>query len=601
MIKSVDHEPLFSLLSTDSNVVYTIPPYQREYSWTKNQWDELFDDLLQRETGDGHFLGTIICLNDTANATRQTELQLIDGQQRVTTLSLLLTAIYQELSECDDLSAEDEVDRSNLARMLTLRRPRRARLIPQLQNSNRDDYFHILSEAIEPVDGTPRKPPAYLGVRRLSKCLAHFRGRLQEHVASTADATPADTLFDFLEKVKNSVLVKLEVETHSDAFTLFESLNNRGLPLTPIDLIKNTLLAKADQDPGMSVQETYEKWSTWLEALGDSYAVQERFFRHFYNAFKVDPHIRLAGYTVATRPQLIAIYEKLMAQDLPHLIDRLTAAVKIYERIMNVERRENTPFDRQLRNLSEAQGAAAYMLLLFLMDKFGDELTEDDLAGITTLLINFFVRRNLTSVPPTHAIDRRFAGIVEELNAAEAHQAEEIVRRSLREFTADDEQFYRALQGPVYDDNVAVTRYILTALAEDGMTIETRKDLWERVPADRSGNMRYVWTIEHILPQGENIPTSWVEMLGGPEAAKAVHEQHVHRLGNLTITGFNAALGNSSFEAKRDRTDAHGRYVGYKNGLSLNEDLAHAERWSEKQIEERTKNLAARAVKRFAL
>jgi hypothetical protein len=114
---------------------------------------------------------------------------------------------------------------------------------------------------------------------------------------------------------------------------------------------------------------------------------------------------------------------------------------------------------------------------------------------------------------------------------------------------------------------------------------------------------QYVWTIEHIFPQGENIPKAWVAMIADGDKELAVEHQrnHVHKLGNLTITGFNSALGNKSFEDKRDRMDRKGRPVGFRNGLKLNQDLANAETWSVKQISSRTKKLVDKAIAYFSL
>ncbi len=112
-----------------------------------------------------------------------------------------------------------------------------------------------------------------------------------------------------------------------------------------------------------------------------------------------------------------------------------------------------------------------------------------------------------------------------------------------------------------------------------------------------------MWTIEHLFPQGDNIPTSWVTMIAGGDAqkAKAIQETHVHKLGNLTISGFNSALGNKRFQEKRDRTDSKGREVGYKNGLKLNAELAMAEAWGVEQIDARTTTLSDQVVRLFAL
>jgi hypothetical protein len=129
------------------------------------------------------------------------------------------------------------------------------------------------------------------------------------------------------------------------------------------------------------------------------------------------------------------------------------------------------------------------------------------------------------------------------------------------------------------------------------MTKETWVDLW------KFENKQFVWTIEHIFPQGENIPASWVTMIADGDAAKAkaIQVSHVHKLGNLTISGFNSALGNKSFEDKRDRTDRQGRAVGYKNGLKLNADLAVAQTWSVPLIEARTVKLVDQVMSQFAM
>lgn len=140
-----------------------------------------------------------------------------------------------------------------------------------------------------------------------------------------------------------------------------------------------------------------------------------------------------------------------------------------------------------------------------------------------------------------------------------------------------------------------MTRFILTALAESSVTKEM-KGLWERYP---SGN--YVWTIEHVFPQGENIPQGWVDMIGDGDkaAAQSIQAELVHTLGNLTISGYNSKLSNMSFIEKRDRKDSNGTNVGYRNGLNLNEDLVSVDKWTRKQIEDRTIKLIDLALDAF--
>lgn len=140
-----------------------------------------------------------------------------------------------------------------------------------------------------------------------------------------------------------------------------------------------------------------------------------------------------------------------------------------------------------------------------------------------------------------------------------------------------------------------MTRYILTVIASPSVTKEM-KSLWERYA---SGN--YVWTIEHIFPQGKNIPDEWVKMVADGDMSKAieVQEKQVHTLGNLTITGYNSKLSNMPFVTKRDRKDVNGANVGYRNGLNLNDELVNTDTWTSEQIQERTDKLVGLTLKAF--
>ena len=322
MIKSVSDVPVYSLLSPENNIVYRVPMYQREYSWSKQQWDELFDDLLESDADSGHFLGTIICINQTENSTQEGILELIDGQQRMTTLSLLLAAIFGILQEKKaDLDDDERTDLNNLRRQLVLKQPSRPRVRLQTQNFNQADYLNVLKIAGVDLDAPKVKN---LGNRRIRRAYSHFQHRIEATAAESGKGMVEDAL-DLLGRVKRATLVKLEVANHADAFVLFESLNNRGLPLTPIDLIKNTLLAVADRDPGLSVDNAFSRWNQLLNQLGDEYGVQERFFRHYYNAFKATlPPVPKAP--VATRSKLILIYETLIEEGLADFLDGISSA-----------------------------------------------------------------------------------------------------------------------------------------------------------------------------------------------------------------------------------------------------------------------------------
>src|SRR4051794_33616789 len=164
--------------------MYRIPPYQREYSWQKAQWEELFQDLI--EADGAHFLGTIITLNQTTDAVHSGVLELIDGQQRMTTLTLLLAAIYSGLKEQYDLLDDDtRTDLTNLGRQLLRKSDGEPRITPQTQGNNRDDYWAVLSGAGLALDAT-KKP--YFPMRRIAKCFNYFR----ESILKLADTEGID-------------------------------------------------------------------------------------------------------------------------------------------------------------------------------------------------------------------------------------------------------------------------------------------------------------------------------------------------------------------------------------------------------------------------
>ncbi|MGD9525494.1 DUF262 domain-containing protein [Pseudonocardia sp.] len=591
MIKSANQYPVHTLLSYEGNLIYRVPPYQREYSWQKAQWEDLFQDLVE---ADGpHFLGTIITLNQTTDAVESGVLELIDGQQRATTLTILLAAVYSVLKENrDDLDEEGRVDLINLGRSL-VRKDGTLRVAPQRQGHNYDDYRAVLATAGLPVGPVDRKP--YFPLRRIAKCFDYFRRSITE-LAEATGSGPIVAALHVLEAARQAIIVKIEVANNADAFVLFESLNNRGMPLTPVDLIKNHFLAVSELRGAMNIDDAFKLWNEILTNLGDNYATQERFLRHYYNAFKAElPDVPNAP--VATRTKLIRIYETLLAQDIKARVDALVEASRIYGRVTCVSPPDDpTTLDDALRLLMRAQGAPSYVLVMWLLSKRGDlELAEDHLIAMCHRLTSFFVRRNLTGFPQTYVLPSLFMTIIEKLDGLGGPDVVAAVAGDLAEVSSSDEEFYRRLNGPIYDENTEVARFLLTVLSEDAMTKENWADLW----AQEKGH--FVWTIEHILPQGANLPEAWKQMLGGAAAAAAAQDADVHRLGNLTITAYNSTLGNKSFVEKRDRTDTRGRSIGYRNGLALNVDLAQRETWTVADIEERTIRLADRVVSRFPI
>jgi len=590
MIKDARSYSIRALFSENDNATFYVPKYQREYAWGAKQCEALFDDIFENESG--YFIGSIICISQVGDALNP-KLEVIDGQQRMMTMSILFSALYACLKDHrEDFDDDMQFTLTNIKRSLVSRTSKNLKFVPQIQSNNLNDYKMLL-ESIGLMSHQVVAP--YAGNRKIFKAFKIFKDQIQQLV----DSEGLDKTFGFVDKLLNTYIVKIEVGSHSAAYTLFESLNNRGIPLTAIDLIKNKLLSKID-DGGDAVDASYDEWKNILQYLGEDYSVQERFFRQYYNAYKskLNP---IAKVPIATKSNLIDIYEKIIDHDSDSFLNNITKAAEVYAKILlNNEEGLSSGLKQQLKDLSRIQGVPSYLLVLYLMmnkDYLGIE--GDTLVTIMRLLVNFFVRRSITDIPPTRDLTRMFMDCISDIEASIAPHSDfvHLIKQRLVSNSSPDDFFREKLQGPIYDNNRGATRFILCSLEESEMTIDSQKDLWRR-----GAKNKYALTIEHIFPQGKNIPNTWVEMIAQGDTSLAVEyrENYVHTLGNLTITGYNGTLGNLSFIDKRDRTDKSGKQVGYRNELNLNTDLCQETSWTIEKIEQRTEKLVDKVMELFS-
>lgn len=604
---NVNKYPISQMFDPESKTLFEVPKYQREYVWGMREWTDLYDDIVENDAG--YFLGSIICINSSSNSLNP-KFEVVDGQQRLTTISLFMAALYDVLrcyKESGQLDDEQTLDLLQLKRKLCIKgSPASLRVVPQIQGNNLSDYCGLMS-SIGIIEGYTL--PHYAGVRRMMKAFTYFKKRIQED-AEVSDVQIA-SYFSIMEKLNAAILVMIEVSNHADAYTLFESLNNRGMALTSVDLIKNLLLARLDTADSAGMDEHFRRWRQVLENLGEDYATQERFFRQNYNAFRTSMNLPFHHEgderqyplgAIVTRSNLLDVYEKLVNQSPTGFLNEITQHSELYSMVIlrNTESLSSV-FREALLDLQRVQGAPAYLLLMYLLkNKQLLNLDDDLLVAVTRLLVNFFIRRNITDTPPTRDLTRLFMAYIEEVE--QKRYAGKAILESLREkllsVSASESLFAETLRGAVYAENAWATRFILCMLAKQGMTRETEVDLWLQ-----SDSKQYKWSIEHIFPQGENIPTCWVEMMAGGnrEHAEQMRQQYVHTLGNLSITAYNSTLGNKSFIEKRDRTDSTGRFIGYRNGLNLNADVADKEQWSVECIRARTERLVQETLNLFRL
>ncbi|MCL5074015.1 MAG: HNH endonuclease family protein [Actinobacteria bacterium] len=257
-------------------------------------------------------------------------------------------------------------------------------------------------------------------------------------------------------------------------------------------------------------------------------------------------------------------------------------------------------FNKELEDLFNVKAAPSYMLLLYIFT-LEEKQEVSFYRDFINFLVKFFVRRNLTDYPSTRDLDQIFMNLIEELHKDRKKINNDYIESFFKEKNriASDDFFKERLSGEIYETNADVTRFILSKIEESQTkTKELFYNFWTR---DKYNKL--IWTIEHILPEGQNIPTPWINMItdGDKQLAKKLQNEYVHKLGNLTLTGYNPNLSNYEFIKKRDRKDSDGKCIGYKNGLFLNSDLKDKDKWTVEDIDVRSIKLCNIALDIFKI
>lgn len=600
---------LASLIAIEGNQWhYHIPRFQREYVWRKNNWSKLLEDIYDNDPG--IYMGSVICVHDGQELTPNTELiyEVVDGQQRLTTISLLLCTIYKKLNtlsieqptlkENEDFIIKRNSIKKRLIKQVDTATQQRMhwaihksgsllfclRVQPSTQSSNLKDYLYILKESGIIPEGSA---PKWMGIRILHKAYDYF----SQHIPS--DLTG---LYDLLDRIYAMTFIHIIEASQAKAFMLFETLNYRGVPLSAIDIIKNKMLATLESKHSVSINDAYNNWLELLKNLPED-RDQDRFLRQFYNAYKFDPKIKVGTINRATGSTIIAIYESLIKKDAQFILPELISKSKIYNQLIEAEKYPENSFSESLLDLERIGAAPAYTFLLYLISLPEESFSEPDVKDkIVKLLCKYYFRRNVTDFPYTRDLDTINIDLVEkcqkelEDNKIIGYSFISNIILTGKGKPAPINTFVEALTDNLFYNNDYMARYALTKIDESSHNREYAPNLWQR---NEKG--LYVWTVEHIFPQGENIPAEWVKMVadGDMEKAVKIQSEWVHCLGNLTLSGYNSRLSNLAFDRKQTRTEANvfgdSIQIGYKNGLALNNipfkvdgkeiTLSNADKW----------------------
>lgn len=610
---------------------YHIPKYQREYVWGKTEWETLINDINDNDPD--YFVGSIIVVSHEDNRPGAEKIyQVVDGQQRLTTLTLLLCTIYKRLNEYKsglDSSDNDELDdlqiKLNSVRRKLIHRKKKQydnesgsfmdgdnqcffRVQPSTQNKNLEDYKYIFKECGLITSKTDY--PKNFGNRRFAKAFQFFNDELPIDI---------DGLYDLLDKINRLIFIHIAVGNQSDAFVLFETLNNRGIPLTPIDIVKNSILAELERQSGVNLDDSFNRWQELIEFIPD-FDLQIRFLRQFYNAFKVNPKIKHEKVTRATKSSVLLVYEKLIKSDVEYIFEEILQKAEYYSKLTGVNQTEDIRFNSLVEELNLVGAASSYTLLMYLLDNREKWATQSTINEVIEFLIKYYLRRNVTDYPNTRDLDSINIEIIEKVHlkiqSGMKVSSNDIIGWHLdntKSAPSTETQFRTQLSGAMYDSNVGMTRYLLWKLDSMLHTREYSPDLWKK----HDHNQNYIWTIEHVFPEGKNIPNSWVQMIGNgdKELTEKIQSEYVHKIGNLTLSAYNSNLSNRSFTDKQNLSTrivgTQELKIGYKNGLGLNtipfkvngieQNLSNSSEWTKDHIESRTTELIELIIKLFKL
>lgn len=523
-----DNIPILEFIGASKRTFY-IPVYQRNYDWKKQQCITLFNDIVAlstEERRESHFLGTIVYVEGDSNATFRA-FTVIDGQQRLTTIMLLLKAIV----DCsDDQNLKEDIVES----FLTNRRcPENLRVKLKPMKSDAQNFEKLIDGRIDEMED--------------SQILNNYN--LFTKLIQTTEITPNE-LYNGMQKLE-IVYIELNKDRENPQL-IFESLNSTGLDLTQADLIRNFLLMGQEYS---KQEELYNKYWTMLENMLPDAMISE-FIRDFLTL------------KTGTIPNQNAVYEYfkryyrgLSNYDAEGFLEELTTYGQYYSWFKYC----NGPSKQINEKLGQFQKLKSTTVYPFLLSVFEDcymynNIDETMVCQAMNILIAYIFRRLLCEMP-TNALNKVFASM--------ARDVEKLTSQSL------DQKIIMVLAAKkgktIFPNDLVVKERVLN---RDSYKFPHIKFLLERIEKNQSKETVNFdnLSIEHIMPQ--TLSAKWIVDLG--KGAQDIHSKLAHNIGNLTLTGYNSEMSNYSYDEKKEF---------YNNSnISITKKICQCEHWGENEI-----------------
>ncbi|WQS59191.1 DUF262 and DUF1524 domain-containing protein [Helicobacter pylori] len=540
---------LLGFFEENQNNQFVIPIYQRVYSWKKEQCEQLWDDIIKTGGNDqieGHFIGSIVYVRN--GNTHSSPLLIIDGQQRLTTITLLFITLRNHLS--------DEVK--------ILKKFSRKETESYLINSNKDGdkkFRLILSESDKDtllflIDKNKRKPS-----EPSVKIMENFE-LFEKWISENTDKL--ETICKGLEKLM-IVWIALE-KGKDDPQLIFESMNSKGIELTQTDLIRNYIVMETEVEKQKDFYNQY--WRAMEEDFTQNETLFNRFVRHY---------LTIKTGKIPNEKRVYEAFKDYQQKEGIEIEDLLKDLQKYCGYFCQIafKKEADKDLNKALSFLVDLEMDVVYPLLLELYSDYRDGvLSKQDFIPIIALTESYICRRAVCGFR-LNGLNKIFPSFTKKINKDQYLESIEAHFLSLEKTTGKfpkDSEFKDSL------------------ITIDFYKLKKNKYFLERLEnfdTEEPVNIQKCNT-EHIMPQTLN--PEWQRDLG--ENFKAIHEKYLHTIGNLTLTGYNSKYSNNSFQEKRDMEN------GFKQSpLRLNQSLKDLESFGEKEIEKRANDLADWALK----
>jgi uncharacterized protein with ParB-like and HNH nuclease domain/ADP-ribosylglycohydrolase/predicted transport protein len=525
---------------------FVVPIFQRAYRWEHRQCSQLWDDIVRCAGDDaitGHFIGPIVYMQEGVHSTSMVpELTLVDGQQRLATVSILLATLARALDATGGESDADEIRRH----LIYNNESGELRYKVLLTGRDRKTLCRV-------IDGEDPRQGEHS--TRVAENAAFFEEKIRE-----SNLDPGE----IYAGTKKLMLVDISLDrTHDDAQLIFESLNSTGLDLSQADLVRNYLLMGLETDDQTKLYE--DQWRPMEEAFGrDDYAAT-------FDAFMRD-FLTVRERRIPKKGEVYPAFKRYAQHqgDVVAVTRDMRHAAEVYARF--ALRTEENPALRDA--FDDLDALRVDVARPFLLEMYEDHergvLSTEHLLDAVRLIESYVFRRAVCAIP-TNTLNRTFATLMQEVDKADYLQslrAALLLKDSHRRFPRDDEFRRDLVTRDMY--NFRTRNYWLRRIENH--------DRKERVQVDD-------YTIEHIMPQNPNLPDEWRQALAEPWQEQ--HQRYLHTLGNLTLTRYNPEMSDRPFMEKREHIGGFRR-----SPLNLNEGLGQLERWTPTEIEDRANRLA---------